>query len=76
MKKRNAKKRLKKSSGMKYKVGGHYFMKKNLGGFRKDEEVVVTRVSKKGKKTYVDVVDINGRVHRDVSVIYLRKRRH
>lgn len=76
MKKQNAKKGLKNSSGMKYKVGGHYFMKKNLGGLKKEDEVVVKRVSKQGKKTYVDVVDINNKSYRALSVIYLRKRRH
>lgn len=60
--------------GPKYKVGDRYYMRKSYKGLAPNAEVVIVRVDKKGRHTWVDVQDVNGTITEKVPVIKLRKR--
>lgn len=59
---------------MKYKKGDTFYMKSNYYSFFENERITIVNVRKCGKKTYVDISNINNEMIKNVSVKRLRKR--
>lgn len=59
--------------GRKYQVGDHWFTKKKTKLWEKNQEIIVIKVYKKGRKTMIDARDIEGRIIKGISVKKIRK---
>ena len=59
---------------MKYKVNDTYYLKSAAGKLPANQCVKVLSVTKRGKKTYVSIIDSSSIIVHNVSVKKLRKR--
>lgn len=60
--------------GAKYRVGDRWYMKRDYKNLQENEGVTIVNVYKKGRKTILDVQDINNVIITGVSFRKLRKR--
>jgi len=60
---------------MKYNVGDFMFTKKPICSIKQNEQVIITKVIKVGRKTKVDIKDVSGNSAKNVSVKKLRRKR-
>lgn len=60
---------------MKYNCGDTMYTKKRIGLIPENAKVELNKVKKNGRKTYVEIEDINGNIVENVSVKKLRKKR-
>ncbi|MBD5511786.1 MAG: hypothetical protein HDR08_11140 [Lachnospiraceae bacterium] len=58
----------------KYNKGDYWFMKRAFKSLSENEKVKIVNVYKRGRRNFVDVEDINGKIITGVSSIMLRKR--
>lgn len=61
-------------TGKKYEIGTYWVMKVAFKSLMVNEKVKIVNVDKRGRKTIVDVEDINAQIIKGVSVKKLRKR--
>ncbi|MCM1193582.1 MAG: hypothetical protein NC123_11445 [Butyrivibrio sp.] len=60
-------------SGGKYQVNDHWFMRRSYKGLHENEEVILTKVYMKGRKTFMDVHNIDGKEVKRISFRMLKK---
>lgn len=60
---------------MKYNVGENYIMKNNYNHLIKGEQVKIIKREKRGRYTYLDVINLNGDVYTKIPFKQLKKKK-